>query len=470
MSLRYPSILPSVKKINVNWLAATAVPAILFTPLLDWWLRPLHYDVEDLVEKSILAGDSGYLIWAAAILVFIRTAVMMPYFFGALVVGITFSLPKENNFIREMVIPAAIVAAVYFATNVNYGTSRDYLAPLCIFSLGLVFLPGLLRHNIFLTGLVLLQLFLAFFWLDLAPALSFWGFGRGDLPSAMRMAAAFLGGSQVLNLVAISLFFAFFISAAALAWLTVLDAGRIKAVREIERREMELERMRLHTAEARVEKEMLTLVHDLKTPLMTIFGLNSLVAMLADNVKVKEYTEHIATGVERMNEMISELLYDDVRKEVTVDQLIDYVRAHVTARLTTGGTLRFDITPGLPLLRINFIRVVRALINLLENAITAVNAKDNGTIEVRATGDGRNNVVLVVADNGVGINPEELERVWNYGFSTKANSSGLGLDFARRVVEKNGGRIELSSEPGRGTTVTVIFPGVVEYDQNINCG
>lgn len=445
------------------------VPAVLLvfcSPWLTGWGQPLYNTVEDLVEKSILSGDSGRLIWAAAILVFLRTLIMLPYFWGAFALSAVLPLPVENPLLREVILPAFIVGPIYVLGNYHSGAPWNYLAPLFVFALSALFMPALLRHNIFLSTLIQIQLFLSFFWLDLAPALFPLGFGRGDLPDAIRMAAVFLDDERVLNLVAVSLFLSFFISAAAMAGLTALNIRHLNDLRETERREMQLERLRIQAAEARVEKEMLTLVHDLKTPLTTIQGLNSLVAMQVRGSRLEEYTRRISLGVERLNEMISEMLYDDVRKKVTVEQLIDYVRAHVLTRINTGGSISFDFASDLPPLRINFIRVVRALINLIENAITAVNDKDGGMILVRGFTDGEGNVILVVSDNGVGIAPEEMEHIWDYGFSVRGNSSGLGLAFVRQVVEKNGGRIQLVSEPNRGTTVTITFPGVTEDDQN----
>ena len=67
-------------------------------------------------------------------------------------------------------------------------------------------------------------------------------------------------------------------------------------------------------------------------------------------------------------------------------------------------------------------------------------------------------VVLTVADTGVGMDQEALERAFEPYFSTKATGTGLGLPIARRNVELNGGRISVESARGRGTTVTVKLP------------
>jgi signal transduction histidine kinase len=67
-------------------------------------------------------------------------------------------------------------------------------------------------------------------------------------------------------------------------------------------------------------------------------------------------------------------------------------------------------------------------------------------------------VVLAVADTGVGMDQEALERAFEPYFSTKATGTGLGLPIARRNVELNGGKIAVESARGKGTTVTVTLP------------
>jgi signal transduction histidine kinase len=97
--------------------------------------------------------------------------------------------------------------------------------------------------------------------------------------------------------------------------------------------------------------------------------------------------------------------------------------------------------------------VKEVLVNLLENARNA----DATRVTVSVRDGGR---TLSVADDGRGIAPEVLPRVFEPTFSTTSSGSGLGLAIARRLVESWGGTIALESEPGRGTTVTLTLQGV----------
>jgi signal transduction histidine kinase len=99
------------------------------------------------------------------------------------------------------------------------------------------------------------------------------------------------------------------------------------------------------------------------------------------------------------------------------------------------------------------IRIVFA--NLLRNAREAMPQGGRLTVTAHAVDGG---IDIAVADTGVGIAPEQLGRVMEPLYSTKARGLGLGLAIARAIVEKNGGRLRLASQPGQGSTFTVFLP------------
>lgn len=100
-------------------------------------------------------------------------------------------------------------------------------------------------------------------------------------------------------------------------------------------------------------------------------------------------------------------------------------------------------------------QVTNALLNLLTNALEAM--PEGGKLTVGAEGDGP--VVRIwVRDTGRGIQPEQLERMFNLGFTTKSDGSGFGLWSVKRTVSNYGGRIEVESSPGEGTTFTLLLP------------
>ena len=90
----------------------------------------------------------------------------------------------------------------------------------------------------------------------------------------------------------------------------------------------------------------------------------------------------------------------------------------------------------------------------MSNALKFTPRGGQVTVTLQAQGEMMD---LVVADTGVGIAPELLGRVMEPLYSTKARGLGLGLSIARAIVEKNGGSLRVASEPGKGSTFTVIL-------------
>lgn len=93
--------------------------------------------------------------------------------------------------------------------------------------------------------------------------------------------------------------------------------------------------------------------------------------------------------------------------------------------------------------------------NLVRNAIEAM--PDGGTLRIEADAEWKGLVVRII-DTGAGMDVRDLERAFDDFYTTKATGSGLGLAFARRVVDAHGGRIDISSKVDVGTTVTVQLP------------
>jgi nitrogen fixation/metabolism regulation signal transduction histidine kinase len=97
----------------------------------------------------------------------------------------------------------------------------------------------------------------------------------------------------------------------------------------------------------------------------------------------------------------------------------------------------------------------QALVNLLQNALDAVNG--NGHVILAATSE-PTDIKISVTDNGPGITPEQTARLFSPGFTTKSHGSGLGLVMVERIVSDHRGTINVDSKPGHGTTFTLRLP------------
>ena len=117
--------------------------------------------------------------------------------------------------------------------------------------------------------------------------------------------------------------------------------------------------------------------------------------------------------------------------------------------------VRVAIDPAVPRFAFDRDQLTQVLWNVALNGVEAMDGRGRLSLEVaRQNGD----VALAVSDTGPGIPRERLPRVFEPFYSGKPNGSGLGLTIAERIVAAHGGRIEIDSEPGRGTRVTMLFP------------
>ena len=97
----------------------------------------------------------------------------------------------------------------------------------------------------------------------------------------------------------------------------------------------------------------------------------------------------------------------------------------------------------------------QVLVNLMLNAVQAM--QPDGRLDLAVSAQGQE-ARVVVSDTGAGIAPEALTRIFDPFFTTKNEGTGLGLSLSYAIVKDHGGDIEVESEPGRGTTFTLIFP------------
>jgi signal transduction histidine kinase len=121
-----------------------------------------------------------------------------------------------------------------------------------------------------------------------------------------------------------------------------------------------------------------------------------------------------------------------------------------------------DCPPSLPpaLGDVDQLRIVFG--NLVRNAREAMPQGGRVSITGRRAGD---RVEVAVSDTGVGIAPEHLARVTEPLYSTKARGLGLGLAIARSILEKNHGSLRVASEPGRGSTFTVLLEAALTEEK-----
>jgi signal transduction histidine kinase/pSer/pThr/pTyr-binding forkhead associated (FHA) protein len=125
---------------------------------------------------------------------------------------------------------------------------------------------------------------------------------------------------------------------------------------------------------------------------------------------------------------------------------------------TKHGKLHLDLDPKLPKIQADPQGIHRCLLNLLTNAIDALD-EDGGEVKISTKSQGENEVLITVEDNGAGIPEKIRQRIFDVFFSTKGSQgTGLGLAVTKKIIEEHGGVIEAESTPGQGSKLTIKLP------------
>jgi signal transduction histidine kinase len=120
-------------------------------------------------------------------------------------------------------------------------------------------------------------------------------------------------------------------------------------------------------------------------------------------------------------------------------------------------TVTFEVEPELPTIVSDRGQLQQVFLNILNNAFAAVG--DGGMIAIEMVRESGDRVAVTVADNGVGIPKEHIQRIFEPFFTTKKGSgTGLGLSITYGIVRKLGGEIRVESEQSQGTSFTVSLP------------
>ncbi len=259
-----------------------------------------------------------------------------------------------------------------------------------------------------------------------------------------------------------------------------LESLADQAVVALERARLstEIEQARLLSERERLQATLLSSIsHDLRTPLASILG--SATSLLEEGARYDEPTRRdllstVQEEAERLNRFVGNLL-DTTRLESGALRLnlewteMGDLAGSALSRLARGlarYTVAVDIPPALPMVRLDFVLMEQALVNLLDNA--AKYSPPGTTITIRSFQDERW-LVTEVEDEGRGVPPEDLERIFDKFYRVEhgdrqSAGTGLGLSICRGIVEEHGGTITARSpaamrgEEARGTIFTIRLP------------
>ncbi len=204
------------------------------------------------------------------------------------------------------------------------------------------------------------------------------------------------------------------------------------------------------------------IVHDVKNPFAVIMGMAE---VLAENEELDDDTRHglkvMRESAVKGNTIVSDLLKfaRQSKPEMRTLDLRETVETalRLTAYLTRKYSLSIDL-PEQPLTATyDAQQVEQVLINMIHNAIQAMPGK--GTLKITLKQVERA-AHLSIQDSGCGISPDHLKRIFDPFFTTKpeGQGTGLGLSVSYGIIANHNGQIDVESEPGKGTTFTIVLP------------
>ncbi|MDB4967226.1 MAG: integral rane sensor signal transduction histidine kinase [Myxococcales bacterium] len=209
---------------------------------------------------------------------------------------------------------------------------------------------------------------------------------------------------------------------------------------------------------AAVGKIAAQITHEVRNPLSSI-GLNAEMLEEETEGEAKKLARAIVKEVDRLTEITEQYLRfarlprPKLEREdlgTIVSSLLSFLRQELEGR---GVRVEAHVDPSLPQVAADEHQLRQALLNLLRNAADAM--VDGGQLTMTARQVDERTVELIISDTGEGITPEDLPKIFDPFFSTKEGGTGLGLALTQQIIVEHGGKIEVSSEPGRGTTFIV---------------
>ena len=214
--------------------------------------------------------------------------------------------------------------------------------------------------------------------------------------------------------------------------------------------------------------------HDIKSPLTAILGYaDMLLHETPPDRESYQMIDSIRNSCKKINGIMEDFLtlshLESVKsslKESVCDPaaLVQETEKDFTIQ-ALGRKLHFQVKaePGLPMIKVDKIFLQRALFNLVQNAFTYTQPGGE-VIFSAALGPGGKETNFSVRDTGPGIAPEDQERVFEKYYRSRRTSgikgNGLGLYIVKSVAEAHGGRVHLDSEPGKGSTFSIILPAI----------
>jgi len=215
--------------------------------------------------------------------------------------------------------------------------------------------------------------------------------------------------------------------------------------------------------------------HEINNPLAIInekAGLLSDMSIHTSDLPQREkfaaLADSIINSVERCSKVTHRLLgfarrMEAHKENIDLKQLIEEVVGFQKTDIDHKNiNIKYNIAADIPAIESDKGQLQQIFLNIINNAIAAIDV--GGNVEITVEKHGANKVAVNIIDNGVGITEENIKNIFEPFYSTKGEfGTGLGLSITNDIVQKLGGKIEVKSEPGEGSNFSVILPIKANY-------
>lgn len=211
------------------------------------------------------------------------------------------------------------------------------------------------------------------------------------------------------------------------------------------------------------------MAHEIKNPLGGLRGAAQLLERELYSEDLKEYTQIIIGEADRLQNLLNRMLGPNTlpqKREINIHEVLERVSTLIEAETTSDITITRDYDPSIPNLFADPEQLIQATLNIARNAVQALEKGGSGSVILRSRTQrqftiGHNFYKLVIRidiiDNGQGIAPDMLEKIFYPMVTGRTEGTGLGLSIAQALINQHGGLVECKSQPGE-TSFTIYLP------------
>ncbi|VVB65189.1 Methanogenesis regulatory histidine kinase FilI [uncultured archaeon] len=225
----------------------------------------------------------------------------------------------------------------------------------------------------------------------------------------------------------------------------------------------------LESRNAEMERFVYTVSHELRTPLISVGGVVGFLKKDLENEdaqRIETDLRLIGNALTRMDQLLGETLelsrigrIVNQLEDVSFDEIVSEALDRAGTSIMVRG-VNVSVADGLlPLVRVDKMRIVEVLTNLIENSVKYMGDQSDPRIEIGYRSD-EGQTIFFVRDNGIGIDPSQHDKVFElfYKVDNKTGGTGAGLAIVKRIIEVHGGKIWIESGLEKGCTVCFTLP------------